>query len=202
MHVLSNPDFACAGHITAAPVRTITIQDIIAADGGIRAPGEAESQKAFNLAYVVIQDQSYNDAAYAYFSLLSYALMRRGGPEGNDRQAPFLWATGGRATLNTRLPINLPEPQGLPGQPIPTSTPGAPPASPSSVQPALTPPLAPPSPGEGAAPIPPTAVPPSTPTPLRVGLARCGLVPVGSVALAAGARGSRERFGRPPRGSR
>jgi len=189
MHVLTKPDFSSPGHITAASVRTITIQDIMDAEGGVRSPGVAESQKAFELAYVVIQDQPYNDAAYAYFSLLSYALMRRGAPEGNDRLAPFYWATGGRATLNTRLPVDLPEPQGLPGQPVPTSTPGSPTALPSSPGPSLTPAMTSASGGEGNPSEPLTPVPPpSTPIPLREGLARCGVLPLGIVVLAAAVR--------------
>ena len=190
MHILTNPDFSRAGHITSASVRTITIQDVIAAEGGVRSPDVAESQKAFNLAYVVIQDQPYNDAAHAYFSLLSYALMRLGGPEGNDRLAPFFWATGGRATLNTRLPVDLPEPRGLPGQPIPTSTPGTPSAPAPSLVPTLAPSTAAASAGGSAPGEPPTMVPsPSTPTPLREGLARCGLVPLGLVVIGAAAWG-------------
>jgi hypothetical protein len=185
MHVLTNPDLSDAGHITAASVRTITIQDVIAAEGGSRSPGVADSQKAFNLAYIVLQDQPYNDAAYAYFSLLSYALMRRGGPEGNDRLAPFFWATGGRATLNTRLPVELAEPEGLPGIGLPTPT-----AAPTDQGAVPTPP---PPTVSGAPGIIPAS--PDTPEPISaeggakapVGGARCMLLP--AVVLGAGAAG-------------
>ena len=185
MHVLKNPDFSRAGQITAASVRTITIQDVIAAEAGVRSPDVADSQKAFNLAYIVLQDQPYNDAAYAYFSLLSYALMRRGGPEANDRLAPFFWATGGRATLNTRLPVELAEPEGLPGIGLPTPT-----AAPTDQGAVPTPP---PPTVSGAPGIIPAS--PDTPEPISaeggakapVGGARCMLLP--AVVLGAGAAG-------------
>ena len=167
----------------------MTIDDIIAREGGVRSPEVADSPKEFDLAFMVVQDGPYNDAAYAYFSLLSYHLMGRSGPEDYDNLAPFYWATGERATLNTRLPVDLPEPQGLPGQPVPTSTPGSPTAPPSSPGPSFTPAMTSASGGEGNPSEPPTtAPPPSTPTPLREGLARCGVLPLGIVVLAAAAR--------------
>jgi len=189
MHVLSGADLSSPGRITAASVRTVNIDDIIVREGGVRSPEVADSQKEFDLAFMVLQDGPYNDAAYAYFSLLSHHLMSRSGPEDYDNLAPFYWATGGRATLNTRLPVDLPEPRGLPGQPIPTSTPGEPTASPASPVPSLTPSIAAAS-GGGSAPAgTPAAVPSSTPTPLREGLTRCGLVPLGLVVFGAAAWG-------------
>jgi hypothetical protein len=195
MHVLTGPDFSSPGRITAASVRTVTIEDVIASEGGIRAPGVAESPKAFDLAFMVVQDGPYNDAAYAYFSLLSYHLMSRSGPEDYDNLAPFYWATGGRATLNTRLPVPVPDPEGLPElglpkpTPVPTEAGGEPTAPPSSPGPSLTPAMTSASGGEGNPSEPPTtAPPPSTPTPLREGLARCGVLPLGIVVLAAAAR--------------
>jgi hypothetical protein len=116
IHILTSPNLSNPQRITAASVRTVTIEDILQAEGGARVPTVADSQKEFNLAYIVTQDGPYNDAAYAYFSLMSYALMSRQAPEARDMYAPFYWATGGRATLNTRLPVDLPEPVGLPGK--------------------------------------------------------------------------------------
>jgi hypothetical protein len=184
MHVLTGPDLSSPGRITAASVRTVTIDDIIAREGGVRSPEVAESQKEFDLAFMVVQDGPFNDAAYAYFSLLSYHLMSRSGPEDYDNLAPFYWATGGRATLDTRLPVDLPEPQGLPGQPAPTRTPTAisPAAAPPTTSPSGSTPdasLAPSSEGTAM-----TAAAAPTLTPLREGLARCTLLP----AIVVGAR--------------
>jgi hypothetical protein len=103
IHILTSPNLDDPLHITAASVRTVTIDDIIAAEGGPRLPSYATAQKEFRVAYIVTQDGPFNDAAYAYFSVLSRQLMTRDAPEGSDMYAPFYWATGGRATLNSRL---------------------------------------------------------------------------------------------------
>ncbi|NIS81776.1 MAG: hypothetical protein GTO14_16565 [Anaerolineales bacterium] len=125
IHILTDPDLRDPERISAASVRTITIEQLMAAEGGSRVPGATESQKAFNLAFTVAQGTPFNDAAYAFFSLLSYSLMSADPPEPYSSAAPFFWATGGRATLNTRLPIDLPEPSRLPGQPTPTVAPAS-----------------------------------------------------------------------------
>lgn len=179
VHLLGRPDLSDPSRVTAASVRTITIDDLIAAEGGVRSPTYAESQKDFNLAYIVTQDRPYNDAAYAYFSLLSYALMSRLPPEPNDSLAPFFWATGGRATLDSRLPVDVPEPMRLPGQPVATEP--APTASSSPVVPTI-------QPSDGPAPSPPESI--SGRTPL------CSLLPVG-IVLGAGGLSRRRRL-RPP----
>jgi hypothetical protein len=104
IHILSEPDLTNSERVTAASVQTVTLDDIIAAHGGTRSPTSDESQKAFSAAFIVMQDDSFTDAEYVYYSLLSYHLMSRNPPEGFDQYAPFAWATGGRATLDTRLP--------------------------------------------------------------------------------------------------
>ncbi len=188
MHVLTNPDLSDAGHITAASVRTITIQDVIAAEGGSRSPGVADSQKAFSLAYIVLQDQPYNDAAYAYFSLLSYSLMRAGGPEGNDRLAPFYWATGGRATLDTRLPVDVPDPEGLPDLGLPGPTP-----APTDVagDPVAPPPTPPDSATSADTPQPATLLTVESGAKVAPGAGRCAILP--ALVLGAGVVGGAAR---------
>lgn len=103
VHILSEPDMRNLNRITAASVRTVTIQDIVAAEGGVRTPASADAQKRFNVAYIVTQDGPFNDAAYAFFSILSKQLMTRDGAERNDMYAPFYWATRGLASLNTQF---------------------------------------------------------------------------------------------------
>jgi hypothetical protein len=106
MHILSEPDLTNSERIAAASVQTVTLEDIIAAHGGTRSPAPDESQKAFVAAFIVVQDDPFTDAEYVYYSLLSYHLMSRNAPEEFDQYAPFAWATGGRATLDTRLPVD------------------------------------------------------------------------------------------------
>jgi len=121
IHILESPDLTDPEHVQANIVRTITIEDILRVEGGERIPSVADSQKDFNLAFIVTQDVPFNEAAYAFFSILSMELMSKDGPDKRTANAPFYWATGGRATLNTRLPVDLPEPA-LP-QPTPSPVP-------------------------------------------------------------------------------
>jgi hypothetical protein len=112
IHILQSPDLSDLERITAASYQTITIEQIMSAEGGPRIPSADEAQRDFTLAFIVTQDVPYNDAAYAFFSLLSYDLMSLDPPHSYTNLAPFNWATGGRATLDVRLPVDLPEPVG------------------------------------------------------------------------------------------
>ena len=105
VHLLTSPDTTDLNRITAASVRTITIQEIIQAEGGARDPGPATSQKAFNVGYVVVQEEAFTDAQIAFGSQLSKLLMSLDPPHGIRASffAPFYWATGGRATLSTDM---------------------------------------------------------------------------------------------------
>ncbi len=115
VHILQSPNASNLNRITAASYRTVTIDQIMQAEGGARSPSAGESQKDFSVAFIVTQDVPYNSAAYAYFSLLAYSLETRDPPRENSSLAPFYWATGGRATLTARLPVSVPDPVGLPG---------------------------------------------------------------------------------------
>lgn len=183
IHILESPDLGDPARITAASVRTITIEEIIAAEGGIRIPAYPDTQREFNLAFIVTQDRPYNDAAYAYFSLLSYLLMSREPPRPYSALAPFYWATGGRATLNTRLPVALPEPVGLPGtggSVSPTAVPTLPPTPRPTQSPTPTATAPEPVATEVPAPTPlPTVIVTVTPAPSGPGV--CGTFPLGLV---------------------
>ena len=135
VHILQSPNTSDLNHITASSYHTVTIQDIMNAAGGARIPSAADSQKDFNVAYIVTQDIPYNDSAYAFFSLASYNLMTKDPPQKNNMLAPFYWATGSRGTLNTRLPVDVSDPVDLPGMPAPTPT-VAPPVIPTTAPPA------------------------------------------------------------------
>mgnify|MGYP001254167014 CR=1 FL=1 len=103
IHILKNPDLTDTENITVDSYKTITMQQIVESEGGERVPSYEDSQKDFNMAFVVAQDMPYNDAAYAYFSLVSLECLSCGPPLNYSFLAPFYWATGGRATLNTYL---------------------------------------------------------------------------------------------------
>jgi hypothetical protein len=118
IHILTKPDLTEQTSITAGSSRTVTIEEIMAAEGGSRLPSHEDSQKDFTMAFIVAQDHPYDDAAYAFFSLISYQLTSKEGPsEYQQSLAPFYWATGGRATIETKLPLDLDIPL-LPEQPI------------------------------------------------------------------------------------
>jgi hypothetical protein len=118
IHILSAPDTTDPEAIKAGSYDTVTIEEIMAVEGGERNPPWTESQKDFTMAFIVSQDRPYDDAAYAFFSLMSYQLTSLDPPsEYKSHLAPFHWATGGRATLETALPLDLAIPV-MPGQPV------------------------------------------------------------------------------------
>jgi hypothetical protein len=129
IHILESPDLSNSEHISAASFTTITIDEILQAAGGERIPSVEDSQKEFSLAFIVTQDVAYNDASYAYFSIMSHTLMGQNAPSRYSYLAPFYWATGGRATLDTRLPVDVAEP--LVWQPA-TQTPEPTPTEPAT----------------------------------------------------------------------
>lgn len=103
IHILEGPDLTDPDVITVDSFIKVTIEQIMAEEGGARVPSAAESQKDFTMAFIVTQDTPYNDAAYAFFSLSSRMLMSKEPPLMYSNHAPFYWATGGRGTLDTSL---------------------------------------------------------------------------------------------------
>jgi hypothetical protein len=122
VHILTSPNLTDLKRITTASYKTITIDQLQNLEGGPRNPSAADSQKGFNVAFIVTQDAAFNDAAYAFFSLISHYLMRRDPPDNQTYFASFYWATGGRGSLNTRLPVDVADPAVLPGLTAPAST--------------------------------------------------------------------------------
>lgn len=182
MHIFTSPpDMADPGRVKFESYTTITMEDIIMAEGGERIPSAADSPKNFTLAYIVAQDIPFDDAAYALHSLMAYHLITKDPPEKytSSRQAspfrffmPFYWATGGRATLETRLPVDVPDPAVLPDMPAAEE------AATETPEPA-------PEPALPAA----TDIPPAQPTsapeekPAAENPSGCSLLPVGLVFL-------------------
>ena len=116
IQILESPDVTDTLNISAESYRTVTIEEIMAAEGGARIPSSDESQKDFTMAFIVTQDRPFDDAARAFFSLMSYQLASKDGPtEARPNLSPFYWATGERATIETMLPLDLTTPL-MPGQ--------------------------------------------------------------------------------------
>jgi hypothetical protein len=122
VHILQSPNLANLTRITAASYTTLTIDQIAAAEGGARIPSVKDSQKDFNVAFIVTQDAAYNAAAYAYFSLMSYHLMSKEPFNKQTYFASFYWSTGGRGTLNSRLPVDVADPAVLPEMTAPSTS--------------------------------------------------------------------------------
>ncbi|MCX6093861.1 MAG: hypothetical protein NTY63_03445 [Candidatus Bipolaricaulota bacterium] len=112
-HLLTNPDLTDPQRVTAESVSTITIEDLIAAQGGVRTRLTDATPVEFSVAFVVVGDEPFTSAEYAYFSLLAYELTTKAAPAATDYFAPFYWATGGRAALRVLLPVTLPIPSGM-----------------------------------------------------------------------------------------
>ncbi|MEN6369051.1 MAG: hypothetical protein ABFD77_05045 [Thermotogota bacterium] len=113
IHLLTGPDLTDPQHVTAESVSTITIEDLIAAQGGVRACLTGEPPIEFSVAFVVVGDEPFTSAEYAYFSLLAYELTTKAAPAPTDSYAPFYWATGGRAALRVLLPVTISIPPGM-----------------------------------------------------------------------------------------
>jgi hypothetical protein len=123
VHILENPDLSDPQRITAASYKTVTIEELMQSAGGERIPSYKDSQKEFNLAFIVTQDKPYNDAAYAFFSLLAHRISSVDEPKRYSSFAPFYWATGGQGRINTRILPELAAPEILPGDPTPPLAP-------------------------------------------------------------------------------
>ncbi|MDD5646930.1 MAG: hypothetical protein PHW86_07145, partial [Candidatus Bipolaricaulis sp.] len=113
VHILVDPDLTDPLRVTAASVRTVTIDDLTAAHGGVRPYLPGERPLPISVAVVVVGAEPFTSAEYAYFSLLAYELTTTAVPVPSDLYAPFFWATGGRATLKALLPVNVAVPAGL-----------------------------------------------------------------------------------------
>lgn len=102
IHVLVNPDTSDADRVTAESVETYTIEDVMALEGGERVPPHELAPKTFNVAFVVVGDREFTAAEYAYYSLVSRYFASK--DKGELSLTTFYAATGGRATLDARIP--------------------------------------------------------------------------------------------------
>jgi hypothetical protein len=93
--------------IAGDPIKEVRMQDIIARHGP-RIPGVAHAQKEFSSALIVAYDRQLTGVEFAYFDFL----MRQYEQPLPSYRTSFEKATGGRASMSTRLasPPPLPSP--------------------------------------------------------------------------------------------
>jgi len=104
VNILVNPDLTDHLNVVPESVITYTIQDIMDAEGGERIPSYADSQKEFNVAFVVVKNKAFTSEEYAYYSLLSQYFAST--EQGELSLTTFYHATGGRGTLNPDLGVD------------------------------------------------------------------------------------------------
>ncbi|NHZ86184.1 MAG: T9SS type A sorting domain-containing protein [Planctomycetia bacterium] len=103
IHILHDIDQTNYLAVTAAKVDTITIDDIIAAEGGERIPSFNDSPKEFNVAFVVVKHKEFTAPEFAFYSNISKFFASE--EAGYGSITPFYSATGGRARLDPTLHI-------------------------------------------------------------------------------------------------
>ncbi|MEW5825332.1 MAG: choice-of-anchor X domain-containing protein [Candidatus Bipolaricaulota bacterium] len=109
VHILLDPKAADSSRVTGQQTRTVTAEEIVAALGGEREPASASGEPIlFTVAFVIVGEDPFGDAEYAFYTLLSYMLASSGPPLEGDLFSPFSWATGGKAALDTDLPFAAP----------------------------------------------------------------------------------------------
>lgn len=103
IHILHDIDDTDHLAVTATTIDTITIDDIIAAEGGERIPSFADSQKEFNVAFIVVKHKDFTPADFAFYSSISKFFASE--ESGYLSLTPFYQATGGRGRLDPTLHI-------------------------------------------------------------------------------------------------
>lgn len=103
IHILVDPDTTDVNHVTCSEVETITIDDIMAAEGGEREPSWEDSPKEFTVAMVVVKNADFTQAEYDFYtSIVRYFTSTE---QGELSLTTFYHATGGRASLDATLPV-------------------------------------------------------------------------------------------------
>jgi len=103
IHILIDPDTRDVNHVTCSTIETITIEDIMATEGGEREPSWEDSPKEFTVAMVVVKNADFTQAEYDFYT--SVARYFSSTEQGELSMTTFYHATGGRASLDARLPV-------------------------------------------------------------------------------------------------
>ncbi len=102
IHLLTNPNYSDPNQVTCDSYQTITIDHIMAAEGGPRIPAYPNAQRAFNAAFIFVTNTTFTEAEFAFGSLV--AEFYASDLAGSLYVMPFETATGHRATLDVALP--------------------------------------------------------------------------------------------------
>lgn len=102
VHILHNPNYTDPNHVTCDSYATVSINDIMNAEGGSRVPAYPNAQTAFHCAFIFVSNQPFTAAEFAFGSILAdyYA----SDLPGSMHVMPFETAVGKRATLEVALP--------------------------------------------------------------------------------------------------
>ena len=101
VHILIDPVFAAPDQVSYKQVKTVTIDQLLKAEGR-REPAYPNTQREFNMAFVIITTHEPTDAEAAFYSLIAKYL--GSGEKARKYLIPFQTATRGKAILNTKLP--------------------------------------------------------------------------------------------------
>lgn len=107
VHKLISPNYSNPDRVTAKRVETYTIEQLMDAEGGPRAPTSQHSPRTFRIAFIAVKNKAFTPAEFAWFSLVAKYFTSR--EQGDQSLTTFYTATGGRATLNARLPVQIPK---------------------------------------------------------------------------------------------
>lgn len=109
IHKLVNPDFSNPDRVTAESVETYSLKRIMKAEGGARDPSWRDAPRKFRVAFVIVKNKAFTPAEYAYYSLVAKlftSTTQMGDPVSSF--TTFYTATGGLATLEAQLPVQIP----------------------------------------------------------------------------------------------
>lgn len=106
IHKLINPNYTNPDRVTAKRVETYTIDQMMDAEGGPREPSWEQSPRKFRVAFIAVKNKAFTPAEFAFFSLVAKYFTSK--EPGYLSMTTFYTATGGLATLDARLPVEIP----------------------------------------------------------------------------------------------
>jgi len=102
IHILHNPDTTDPEHVTADSVTTVTMDEIIALEGGERNPPYPQAQTDFHIGFIIVSDRAFSQGEMTYHT--SQAEYFASDRQGKYYLTPFETASGNRARLDAAMP--------------------------------------------------------------------------------------------------
>jgi hypothetical protein len=102
IHILHNLDTTDPEHVTADSVTTVTVDEIIALEGGERNPPFPRAQTDFHIGFIFVSDRALSPGERAYHT--SLAEYFASDMQGTYYLTPFETASGNRAILDASMP--------------------------------------------------------------------------------------------------